>query len=71
MALSDEEMLAMQARKIMEQEAELAQGKEKLHRIKMQLITIGAPLNDNYLEYSREQLKPFFKIRDILDGCSD
>jgi len=31
------------------------------------LFNIGAPLNDNKLLYSKEQLKPFFKIVDIFD----
>ncbi len=71
MALSDEEMLAMQARKIMEYEAEIAQYIDRLKRIRLQLICIGAPLNDNFLQYSKEQLKPFGKIQDILNGCTD
>jgi hypothetical protein len=69
--MNDTEMIAMQARKIIEMEAEIAQQKDQLHRIRMQLICCGAPLNDNFLKYSKEQLEPFGKIQDILNGCVD
>lgn len=55
----------------MELEADMAQAEDKLKRIRLQLICIGAPLNDNFLRYSKEQLKPFGKIQDILNGCTD
>ena len=71
MALSDDDMIAMQARKIMELEADMAFAEEKLKRIRLQLICCGAPLNDNFLQYSKEQLEPFGKIQDILNGCTD
>ncbi len=69
--MNDEEIIAMQARKIIELEADAAQAEDKLKRIRLQLICIGAPLNDNFLQYSEKQLEPFFKIQDILDGCTD
>jgi len=30
------------------------------------LYSIGAPLNDNVLNFSKEQLTPFFRIGDIV-----
>ena len=68
MALSDSEMLAMQARKIMELEAEMAQYEIQFNQIRLQLISVGAPLNDNFLQYSKKQLEPFGKIQEILNG---
>lgn len=55
----------------MELEADIAFAEEKLKRVRLQLICCGAPLNDNFLRYSKEQLKPFGKIQDILNGCID
>jgi hypothetical protein len=69
--MTDTEMLAMQARKIMELEVVVAQMKVQLKWIKMTLVRVGGPLNDNLLHYNKEQLKPFFRIQDILDGCID
>lgn len=69
--ITDEELIALEARKIIELDANILQAEGRLRRIKMQLICIGGPLNDNFLQYSKEQLKPFFKIQDILDGCTD
>jgi hypothetical protein len=69
--MTDGEMIIAQARKIMEQEAETALMVEMLAKINVELIRVGAPLNDNFLQYSKEQLKPFFRIQDILNGCTD
>ena len=35
------------------------------------LFSIGGPLNDNRLGYIKEQLAPFRRIRDILDGIME
>jgi hypothetical protein len=69
--MTDGEIITMQTRKIMEQEADATQMQEQLKRIRMRLVCIGAPLNDNALRYSKAQLEPFFRIQDILNGCSD
>jgi hypothetical protein len=69
--MNDTEIIAMQARKIADYEVEMAQYVDRIRRIRLQLICTGAPLNDNFLQYSKEQLKPFFKIQDITDGCTD
>lgn len=69
--MTDDELIAMQARKMMELEADNSRMLVQLSNIRMQLIAVGAPLNDNALQYSKEQLKPFFRIQDILDGCID
>jgi hypothetical protein len=68
MVLADKEIISLQAKKIYELESDAERSREKLKDIKMQLIHIGAPLNDNLLQYSSAQLKPFFKIQDIIDG---
>jgi len=37
--------------------------REEIHGV---LFSIGAPLNDNIYGYSMKQLKPFFRIANIL-----
>lgn len=69
--MTDDELIAMQAKEMMELEAANLQMLTALSNVRRQLISIGAPLNDNFLQYSKEQLKPFLKIQDILDGCLD
>lgn len=67
--MTDTELIALQARKMMELEADNSRMLVQLSNIRMQLIAVGAPLNDNFLQYSKEQLKLFLKIQDILNGC--
>jgi hypothetical protein len=69
--MNDTEMIAIQARKIVELELDIAMTIDQLARIKVVLVRCGGPLNDNFLQYSKEQLKPFFRIQDILNGCTD
>ena len=69
--MTDTEIIAMQTKRILEQEADLAMYKQRCDAIRMKLICVGAPLNGNFLQYSKEQLNPFFRIQDILDGCTD
>lgn len=69
--MTNTELIAIQARKIIEYEAEVAQYVDRIKKIQIGLICCGGPLNDNFLQYNKEQLKPFFKIQDILDGCAD
>lgn len=66
--MTDKELIVIQARQLAEKNEEVVQLLAKANKIRLELISIGAPLNDNLLEYNREQLKPFFKIRDILNG---
>lgn len=60
--IEKDEMIARQAIKIAELEEEIALYEEANGKIHMQLYAIGAPLNDNFLGYTKEQLGPFFEI---------
>ena len=58
---------------IVQQQLEIADLKEKLtdcydsfNQIHSILFAIGAPLNDNVLEYSKEQRKPLHNIAALL-----
>ena len=39
-----------------------------LQSIKGQLYRIGGPLNDNFRNFNKEQLKEFFAIKNKIDG---
>lgn len=60
--MTDDEIIANQARKIAELEERLDRYEQSRIRIRQILYSIGAPLNDNMLDYSEDQLKPFFRI---------
>ncbi len=67
--MTDEMVIAAQARKIARLEADVLRTTGILKAVKMQLVRVGGPLNDNQLRYNKDQLVLFFKIQDILDGC--
>lgn len=60
--MTDDEIIANQARKIAELEEKLYRHEQSRVRIRQILYSIGAPLNDNVLGYTEDQLKPFFRI---------
>ena len=49
---------------------ELKQYKDNVKRVKNMLVSIGGPLNDNYHQYNKDQLKIFWTIYNILDDVS-
>jgi hypothetical protein len=61
-------LIARQALKIDDLEDKLKIADEKQKAIKSLLISIGAPLNDNFLQYNKSQLVIFHNIEDILDN---
>jgi DNA-dependent RNA polymerase auxiliary subunit epsilon len=69
--MTDDEIIAIQAKKMMELEADNSRMMVQLSNIQVKLISFVAPLNDNFLQYNKEQLKLFLDIQDILDGCVD
>lgn len=66
--MTDKELIIAMGKELVDKNEEVAQLLAKTNKIRLQLISIGAPLNDNVLQYSDAQLKPFSEIRDILNG---
>jgi len=66
MKVTDEQLIAQQARRIAELEEELALRNEAEKKIHMEIYGIGGPLNDNRLEYSKAQMVPFARIHGYL-----
>lgn len=66
--MTDTELIAQQARVIAEQRERIDAFVEMTKQIRSQLYSIGAPLNDNLLQYTSPQLRPFAEIGDLTDG---
>jgi hypothetical protein len=49
---------------------ELKQYKDNVKLVKSMLVSIGGPLNDNYHQYNKDQLKIFWTIDRILNDVS-
>lgn len=62
------EIIAKQAIKIEELNEEKEILKKIIGSIHKELISIGAPLNDNADKYTDQQLKIFFRIEKLLNG---
>jgi len=46
--------------------ARIYEFEESIKSINQILYCIGGPLNDNVLNYNKDQLRTFFKIKDLL-----
>ena len=62
MTTTDTEIIARQARELIELRDEVARLKESASMARMQIIGIGGPLNDNKLGFNKEQLGVFRRI---------
>ncbi len=66
--MENTELIARQAKENAELRDEVAELKERIVSVNNILYCIGGPLNDNKLEYSREQLSTFLAIAYKLEG---
>lgn len=62
MKMTDEQLIAQQAKRIAELEEELALRSEAERKIHLEIYGIGGPLNDNKLSYTKAQMAPFARI---------
>ncbi len=69
--MTEKELIAKQQLEIENLKETLRSAYESFSLINGILYNIGAPLNDNCLEYSREQLGPFFRISELLMSPDD
>ncbi|WP_323004391.1 hypothetical protein [Denitromonas sp.] len=67
--MTDEQLIAQQARRIAELEEELSLRNEAEKKIHMEIYGCGGPQNDNVLGYTRDQMVPFARIHGYL-GCA-
>lgn len=61
------DIIAEQAVKIIKQARAIHDFNERLSRIRLHLICVGGPLNDNKSKYSSTQLELFQKILNIVE----
>jgi len=60
--MTEKEVIAKQATRIFELEAQVDDLKKRMERIVLHCVCIGGPLNDNVLGYSKAQLVTFARI---------
>lgn len=61
-----EKLIAKQALEIDSLKTKLENAEDKIKNVINIITCIGAPLNDNYHQYNKNQLKIFFEIHQIL-----
>ena len=64
--MTEQELIARQAKQIEELRDEVADLKERVRKARMHIYCIGGPLNDNVLGYSRAQMSTFARIANEL-----
>jgi len=64
--MTKEELITKQALEIEELKSKIASYENSVAEIKLMLICIGGPLNDNKHHYSNDQLKIFFRIQNSI-----
>lgn len=60
--MTNDQLIARQAKQLEELKDDVADLSNRLKQIRLNIICIGGPLNDNKLHYSHEQLRVFSKI---------
>ena len=65
--MTEQELIARQAKQIEELRDEVDDLKERSKKACMHIYCIGGPLNDNKLGYSKPQMLTFFRIAQELD----
>jgi hypothetical protein len=63
-----DEVIARLARKVEILERDRKAMRRDIRKAHQIMINIGGPLNDNVLQYSREQLVPFHRIDQLIAG---
>ena len=66
-----EQLIVQQALEIANLKEKLGEFKKASADIKMHMVGIGGPLNDNNLKYSKEQREIFHFIFDSLNDLED
>ncbi len=66
---TDTEVIARQAKRIAYLENRVSLFVQASSNIHMEIFGIGGPLNDNKLLFSKEQMMPFWRIKNQLGTC--
>ncbi len=66
-----DKLIAKQSIKIQEYEEIIRDNVKVVDEIKRKFYSIGAPLNDNFLKFNKEQMFWCFKVADLLEGLRD
>ena len=63
----EDKLIADQAKQLWDANKRIKRMKYCLKTINKSLICVGGPLNDNVLQYSKEQLTLFFRIQRLAN----
>mgnify|MGYP001331163784 CR=1 FL=1 len=66
--MTNEELIARQAKQLEELRDENANLKECARKVKAIIYCIGGPLNDNVMGYTKNQMTTFFEIVEELEA---
>jgi hypothetical protein len=66
--ITEAQLIAQQALEIAELKATVADQNDRLEKIVLHCVCIGGPLNDNRLQYTKEQRLPFHHICQLAEG---
>lgn len=65
--MTPEQLIAKQQLQIETLQQALTERNHALQQINLNLICIGGPLNDNAQGYTKEQLRIFWRIKELCD----
>lgn len=69
-SITKEELIALQQLKIEEYKIAMEENKETVKSLKNKLFAIGAPLNDNRLQFNKEQLRWCFELEGLIENIN-
>lgn len=67
--MNEYELISKQALLIEEIKEENENLKNIINAIHLEIINVAGPLNGNYYQYNKEQLKIFFKIEEFIKNA--
>lgn len=65
--MTKDELISKQQLKIESYKEKFSENREIINQIKGSFVSIGQPLNDNILQFNRDQLKWCMKVYDLID----
>lgn len=66
--MNENEVIAKLTIENFDLKAKIDEFEDAIKNINQILYCIGGPLNDNILKYNKEQLRTFFRIKDLIYG---
>lgn len=68
--MSKDELIAKQQLEIEQYKIAMAENKKTAKDLHMKFFAIGQPLNDNVLQFNKEQIKWAFSVYDLIENIN-